>query len=416
MKRRIVITGMGIVSPIGVGREKFWSSLAGGVSGIREISLFDTSELNCKTAGEIPDFNPGAIIGDKGMRSLDRSAKLVCSAARLAVTDAQLEMSESIRSRAGVVIGTTRSYLHSFASTDRKLLQEGFLSLKPMDFPSTIPNVAAGHVSLMLGAEGFNTTLSGEASSLDAINFGASFIRMGRVDVALAGGVESLSLDSFLEFYLAGSLAGSRGGGPEICAPFDRRRNGPVLGEASAVVVLEDYEHARARGAKIYAEVLGFGSSFDPKAASQGSASQGSASEGSAKAIVASMKKALDSSGLSPRDIDYVSANANSSLAADLAESVAIKRVFGESLDRLHVSAIKSMTAESFGAGGVLQACASSLAIGENIVPPTINCLEKDTDCNIPIVDRTLSARIDTVMINSFGESGMTSSLVIARA
>ncbi len=405
MKKRVVITGMGIVSPIGLGKEKFWSSLAGGVTGIKEISLFDTSELKCKTAGEITDFDPTTILGEKGLRALDRSAKLVCSAARMAVTESGLEVTESFRTRAGVVIGTTRSYLHSFASSDRKLLREGFSALKPMDFPSTVPNVAAGHVSLMFGVEGFNTTLSGEASSLDAINFGASFIRMGRVDIALAGGVESLTLDSFLEFYLPGFLAGSRGDAPEICAPFDLRRNGPVLGEASAVVVLEDYEHARARGANIYAEVLGFGSAFDPKAAS----------EGSAKGMVTSMKGALDSANVLPRDIDYLSANANSSFAGDLAESVAIKRVFGESPDKLHVSAIKLMTAETFGAGGALQTCASCLAIGKNIIPPTINRIEKDPDCDIPIVDRSLSTRIDTAMINSFGVSGISSSLVIAR-
>lgn len=409
MSKRIVITGLGTVSSTGTGKKAFWSNLVGGQSGIKEITLFDTSRVASKTAGEITEFKAQDILQGMKVNSLDRTAQLVCAAAKLGLEDAGLELTEEIKPRIGVIVGNTLGSMHGYSYFDRTALTDGYLSASPMGFTNTIPITSAGYVSILFGVACFNGLIStGNSSSLDAINLGASFIRRNRAEMVLAGGVEALYLENFLQFYLPGLLSGSRDGQDELCAPFDKRRNGMILGEGSAMVVLEDYEHARARGATIYAEVLGFGSAFDPQARFQANSTS--------KSLTKAMRLALDGAGLAPAAIDYASVAANSSIAADRMEAAAIKDVFGPAVDRLQLSAIKSMTGECFSASGAMQVCAAALALNEGVIPPTINYQEPDPDCALPLFSQSRESAVSTALINTLGDSGVAASLIIGKA
>ena len=408
MPKRIVITGIGIVSPIGTGKDAFWSNLVNGKSGIKNISLFDTSEMNCKTGGEIPEFDALNFMEGKSAAPLDRTAQLVCAAVKLAIDDAGLNWSEMPKPRTGVLIGSTLGHLHIYSTFDRTQLGRGFLAASAKDFANCVGISNVGHASVLYGMEAFNGLVSmGSSSSLGAINLGASFIKLGRADVVFAGGVEPLFVENFLQFYLPGTLSGSRNGEPELCAPFDRKRNGIILGEGSAVAVLEDYEHAIARGAKIYAEVLGYGTAFDPEVAIRPNRS--------GKSLIKAMGQALKRSDLAPDAIDYVSANGNSTVDGDATETVAIKTVFGDTSNNLRYSAIKSMTGECFSASAAMQVCASALTLNSGLIPPTINYEDPDPDCGLPLSSKSQEGAISTAMINTLDDSGIAAALVIGR-
>ena len=408
MRTRVVITGLGIVSPVGMGREAFWTSLTNGRTGIKPITLFDTSQFACKTAGEIPELDARAALPGIKTGMLYRTAQLSCVAAKFALDDAGIELNDATKPRIGAMIGSTLSVIKTYSEFYRTALTGGYVAASPMDFANIIAITAAGYISILFGISSFNSVISsGELSGLDAINYGASFIRNGKADMVLAGGVESLSLETYLLNYLPKFLSGSTPGQHELCAPFGKRRNGFVLGEAGAVVVLEDYEHAVARGARVYAELRGFGAAFDSRAFF----SSTPASKGLTRAISLAMKR----SGLSPEDIDYVSAGANSSVVDDQSEADAIRNVFGSSTDRLHISAVKSMTGESLSASTGVQACASALALHEGVIPPTVNSEEQDSDCNIPLFGETREAKIKTALISAKSASGLAGALVLGK-
>jgi 3-oxoacyl-[acyl-carrier-protein] synthase II len=264
MNRNVVITGIGILSSIGIGKENFWDVLFKGKTGFKEITLFDTSALNVHIAGEISDFDPVAFLGKKGLRTLDRSTRLINSAAKLAIDDANLQITEENAHLTGVSIGTTFGSLHSISQFDREGLIEGPKYVNPSHFPNTVINSPASQVSIRFTIKGFNTTIStGFCASLDAVSYAADFIKLNRADVVLAGGVEELCEETFLGFHNLGCLSGFDGSEP-LCCPFDARRNGVILSEGAAVLILEDEEHALRRGASIMAKISGYGNSFDP--------------------------------------------------------------------------------------------------------------------------------------------------------
>jgi 3-oxoacyl-[acyl-carrier-protein] synthase II len=406
MQKRVVITGLGVVSPVGIGREAFWSSLTEGRTGIKDVTLFDTSRLACKTAGEIPEFDAHAALPGMKTGTLNRTAQMVCAAARLGLEDAGIELNATTKPRIGVMIGNTLGSMHTYSEFDRGALAGGFVAASPIDFANTIAITTAGYISVLFGVSSFNSLISsGDLSSLDAINYGASFIRNGDAEMVLAGGVEALSLETYLLNYLPRLLSGLGPGQRELCAPFGRERNGIILGEAGAVVVLEDYEHATARGATVYAELRGFGSAFDPQAFRD--------SAPAPKGLTRAMGLAIKRAGLSPADVDYVCAGANSSVAGDQAEATAIRDVFGAATDRLQVNAIKSMTAESFSASGGVQVCASAMALHEGVIPPTINCEGQDPNCDLPLFSESREVKIRTALINTHGPSGLAGALVL---
>jgi len=408
-KKRVVITGTGVATSNGMGKEEYWKSLENGVSGIKKISLFETDSLTTHTAGEINNFDAAKYLGQKGLRTLDRTTKIVNVAAKFALDDANLEIDESNTDEVGVVLGTTLGSIYSISEFDKTALREGPRYVNPALFPNTVINSPASQISIRFVIKGFNTTIStGFTASLDALRYAYDFIQLNRAKAVLVGGVEELCIQTYLGFYKLKFLAASKNSGLELSCPFDRRRNGIIFGEGAAMVVIEDLESALARGAKIYAEVLSFGSYFDPFRINKYNRL--------GPGIRAAMRFALENAQLKPRDIDYICANANSTREADLIEAEAIGDVFGQDAKRVPVSSIKSMIGESYSACGALSLVASVGAIENNFIPPTVNCEELDDECDLDVVpNKARKEELNKVLINTFGPSGTNTCTIIAK-
>jgi 3-oxoacyl-[acyl-carrier-protein] synthase II len=408
MERKVVISGIGVLSPIGIGRDNYWEGLFQGRTGFRKITLFDTAPFQVHHAGEMADFEPLAFLGKKGLRDLDRSTKLICSAAKLALDDARLQITEVNTHSTGVSIGTTFGSLHSISQFDRTSLIEGPRFVNPSHFPNTVINSPASHVSIRFKIKGFNTTIStGFCASLDAVAYAADFIKLNRADVVLAGGVEELCEETFMGFHKLDYLSGADGSEP-VCRPFDARRNGIILSEGAAVLVLEDEAHALNRGATILARVMGYGNAFDPSADSRFN----HAGQGLKHAVV----HALEDASLNPEDIDYICACANSTKGLDRLETRAIKEVFGRHAYAIPVSSIKSMVGESFSASGALSLAAGIGAIQKGLIFATINYKEKDPGCDLDYVaGKTRQKQIRNVLVTAADPYGQNSAIVLGR-
>ena len=408
-KTRIVITGVSVISSIGTGKDAFWNNLTNGVSGIKPITLFDVSKFNSKQAGEISDFDAKVYLGPKGIRHIDRTSLLVSSGTVLAIKDANLGNNTYSEDELGIVVGSTYGSIDSISSFDFQSLREGPNYVNPMDFPNTVLNAPASRASIFCKATGLSTTISnGVTSSIDAIIYASDFLRMGRVRAVVAGGVHGLTHDIFWGAHNSKILAGSKPGTLEICAPFDKRRNGMVVGEASALVIMETLEDALKRNAHIYAEIKGYGTAFDPKMA----VSKDYQIEGNKRAILNAIKDA----NLTLHDISYISANAYSGVYGDAMETMVIKEVFGMRANLIPVTAIKSMTGECYDASGALQTIAALMSIKSNTISPTINYKERDAECDLDYVpnnSRTLPVK--NVLINSFSRLGNNSSLIVSK-
>ena len=411
MDRRVVITGLGVLASNGIGKDAFWKALKEGKSGIKPITLFDTSTTMAKTAGEISNFNAREYLGEKGLRTFDRTTKLVLSASKLALDDAGLEhpLNEEMSLRTGVSLGSTLGSVWSISEFDKEGLRNGPRSVNPALFPNTVINAPASQISIRFNIKGFNATIStGFASSLDAIDYAANFIKSYDYDVVLAGGVEELCLQTFLGFHKIGHLAGSREGKTEVSCPFDKRRNGIVLGEGGCILVLEELEHARKRSADIYAEILGYGTSFDPESRN--------IYNPKATGAVKTIGLALEDSKVNKEEIDYISATANSTLDCDVMETRAVNRVFGDMAKNIPMSSIKSMIGDTFSVGGAMNVAASIGALTEGFIPPTMNYEVKDERCGLDYVpNEARNHKIDKVLINSFTPTGVNSSLVVGK-
>ncbi|MFH1655134.1 MAG: beta-ketoacyl-[acyl-carrier-protein] synthase family protein [Candidatus Omnitrophota bacterium] len=407
MTKRIVVTGIGVIAPNGIGRKQYWQSLRQGKAGFREISLFDVSNLKVKIAGEISDFEASEFLGKKGLRSLDRSTKLICSAGKLAIDDAHLAITEENTNDIGVVVGTTLGSVYSISEFDKEALREGPRYVNPAAFPNTVINSPASQVSIKFNIKGFNTTIStGFTASLDAIGYAINFLNFDRAKVILAGGVEEMCIQTFLGFYKLGFLSGTKDNQPVQCCPFDKRRNGIVFGEGAVFLVLEDLGHALEREVEILAEISNFYMRFDPYRINK----YNPKGEGIRK----SMTSVLQEARLKPKDIDYICANANSTVLADKIETDAIKEVFGSQAKKTPISSVKSMVGECFSVSAGLQAAAAVGAVKEDFIPPTINYQEQDPECDLDYVpNQAREKEIRNVLINSFGPSGNNSCLVI---
>jgi len=404
-----VITGIGVLASNGIGRDEYWKALEEGKSGVKDVSIFNTADLNVKVAGEIKDFDPKKFMGEKGLRSLDRSTKLICSAAKLAKDDAKLNITDENTEDIGVSVGTTLGSVYSISEFDKQALREGPRSVNPAFFPNTVINSPASQVSIWHNIKGFNTTIStGFSASLDAITYAIDFLNWDRAKIVFAGGVEEMCIQTFLGFYKLKFMSGTKNSHPALSCPFDKRRDGIVLGEGAVLLVLEDLESAKQRRAEIMAEVVSFGLRFDPfrlnKYNPRGTG------------IIEAMRMALGEAKLQPKDIDYICANANSTVAADAIETLAIKEVFGEYARKIPVSSVKSMTGECYSVSGALQVAAGVGAVKKGFIPPTINYKEKDDACDLDYVpNKSRKAQLNHVMINSFGPSGNNTSLIIRR-
>jgi 3-oxoacyl-[acyl-carrier-protein] synthase II len=396
------------LSPIGIGRDNYWEALALGKAEFGPITLFDTSSFATHIGGEIRDFDPESFLGKKGLRDLDRSTKLVCSAASLAISDAHLEITDENSSSTGVSIGTTFGSLHSIFQFDRQGLIEGPRYVNPSHFPNTVINSPASRVSIRFKIKGFNTTIStGFCASLDAVYYASDFIRFGRVEAVLAGGVEELCEETFLGFHNLGFLSGTDGSEPISC-PFDARRNGILLSEGAAVLVLESEDHALRRGANISAEIIGYGNSFDPLADRD--------FKQSGKGLRNAISLALKDASLNPADIDYICSCANSTKGLDRMETEVIKEVFGYRAFQIPVSSIKSMVGESFSASGALSLSAAICALEKGFIPPTINYREQDPLCDLDCVpNEARQKEIGTAVVTSSDPYGNNTAVVLGK-
>ena len=406
--RKVVVTGIGVLSPIGIGRDNYWEALFQGKTGFKTIGMFDTSRFKVHIAGEIAEFDPIALLGKKGLRSLDRSTLLLSSAAKLALDDSRLEVTDQNSHEIGVSVGTTFGSLHSISQFDRDGLIEGPRYVNPSHFPNTVINSPASQVSIRLKIKGFNTTIStGFCAALDAVSYACDFIRLKRADTVLAGGVEELCEETFLGFHNLGYLSGIDGSAP-ICCPFDARRNGIIFSEGSAILILEDSEHAIDRGVEILAVVKGYANAFD-SAAKKDFSHQG-------KGLRNAIALALADASLSPGDIDCLSACANSTEGLDRFETRVIKEVFGERAATLPITAIKSMIGESFSASGALSLAAAVGMLVKGVIPTTKNYEEKDPACDLDYVSQNARGKnIKNVLVLSSDPYGGNTAMVVGK-
>lgn len=408
MKRNVVVTGIGVVSSIGIGREKYWEGLLQGKTGLKPISLFDTSKFNVNVAGEISDFDPLLFLGKKGLRTLDRSTRMISSAAGLSINDARLQITDENARFIGVSIGTTFGSLKSISQFDRSGLTDGPKFVNPSFFPNTVINSPASQVSIRFRIKGFNATIStGFCSSLDAVLYASDFIRMKRADAVFAGGVEELCEETFLFLHTLGYLSGIDGSVP-VCCPFDIRRNGIIFSEGAAVLVLEDEKAALLRDAEVFARVLGYGNGFDPTADGY--------FNGNGNGLKNAIKCAFNDSHVKPEDISCVFSSANSNEKLDVMETNVIKDVFGEYAWRIPVTAIKSMIGEPLSASGALICTAAVESLYHGIIPPTVNYKEKDPDCDLDyVIDVPREKDIRNALVISSDPYGNNSAIVLGK-
>ncbi|MBI4706903.1 MAG: beta-ketoacyl-[acyl-carrier-protein] synthase family protein [Candidatus Omnitrophica bacterium] len=409
LNKRIVITGIGVISPIGIGKDKYWQSLFEGKSGIKPITLFDVSGLKVRTGGEISNFNPKEILGDSNLRTLDRATLLLASSTKLAIDDAKLEINKENNRQIGVSVGTTFGSLNSISEFDKASVTDGPRYVNPSVFPNTVFNSPASQLSIRFHIKGFNTTISsGMCAGLDAIDYARDFLYRGRAKTIICGAVEEFCIQTFLGFYKLNYLAGLKNNSEPVSCPFDKRRNGIVFSEGATTLMLESLDDASFRKTKIYTEILGIGSYFDPYRLTKYNP------EG--KGMKQAMHLALKDAGLSPQDIGCVFANANSTQDADKFETQAVKDVFGSYADKIPIVAVKSMLGETFSTGGGLAVIAAIGGINNGFIPPTINYKKKDLGLDLDYVpNKARKFNINTAMVNTFGQNGWNKSLIIGR-
>ena len=410
MSKRAVITGIGLLTPLGVGREASWSGLVQGKSGIRPFTQFDASRLKTHFGGEVPDFDPLLTLDKPSARRTDRYTQFALAAADEAVADAGLKIDPAKADRAGVLLGVALGGLASLEHHHRLLLEKGPDKMNPFMVPMMLANTAPGMLAIRYGARGPNFTLTSAcASGAHAIGESLELIRRGAIDVAITGGVEAVLTELCVSGFCAMRALSTRNEEPERASrPFAVGRDGFVISEGAGIVVVEELEHARARGARIYAEVAGYGASAD--------AHHITAPHPEGEGVVVAIERALASAGLSPSDIDHVNAHATSTPMGDEGEARAIRRVFGAHTERLLVTAPKSMLGHTLGAAGGIETAVVALTLARSLIPPTINLDERDPACELPIVTgRAREGRVNAAVKNSFGFGGTNASLVLTR-
>jgi 3-oxoacyl-[acyl-carrier-protein] synthase II len=409
MGRRVVITGMGMVSPLGNDVQSSWQNLLAGKSGAAEIQAFDHTDYNVHFACELKDFDPKQWIDHKTARRMDRFAQMILAAARQAETDSGVDVAKE-PDRFGASIATGIGGLHSYQECYHVLLTKGPDRVSPFSIPSIIPNMGAGWVSIELGTKGpLMSECTACAASNMAIGDAADAIRLGRADVMFAGGTEAPITEVGIAGFDAMRALSRRNDDPvHASRPFDKERDGLVMGEAAAVLVLEDLERAQARGAKIYAELIGYGMSSD--------AAHMTEPDPTGESPARAMTMALADAGVDPSEVGYVNAHATSTPIGDIAETKVIKNAFGEhAKNGLAVSSTKGATGHCFGAAGAVEAVFTTMAVVDRKAPPTINYEDPDPQCDldyVPNVPRDLPD-LKVAMSNSFGFGGHNASIVV---
>jgi 3-oxoacyl-[acyl-carrier-protein] synthase II len=410
-QRRVVVSGLGLVSPLGTGVEKNWHAILEGRSGIRKITRFPTDGFASRIAGEVPDFKAEDFIESKEIKKMDLFIQFALGAAAMAMEDSGLKIEGEFADEVGVIIGVGLCGLDTIEVTHKALLDGGPRKISPFFIPKVISNLAAGQIAIRYGAKGVNwTPTSACASGTHAIGEAFHLIRRGMQDAVIAGGAESVITPLGVGGFASMKALSTRNDEPERASrPFDKERDGFVVGEGSGVLILEEREQALKRGAKIYAEVIGY--------AANGDAYHMTAPAPDGEGAARCMRLALKDADVAPSDIDYINAHGTSTEYNDANETTAIKTVFGEQVGKLAVSSTKSMTGHLLGAAGAVEGVYSVLALHHGVLPPTINYENPDPACDLDYVpNKARKADIEVVLSNSFGFGGTNACAIFRRA
>ena len=410
MKRRVDVTGLGLVTPLGIGVEKTWPAIIAGTSGVGRITRFDASDLPSQIAAEVKDFDPADFIEKKEIKKMDKFIQFGVAAAKMAVEDSGLRITNAIAERVGVYVGSGMGGLPAIEATHSRFLEGGVKKVSPFFIPMTIINLVSGHIAMMHGAKGPNSAVvTACAAGTHAIGDAFKIIQRGDADMMIAGGTEAVISPLGIGGFCAMRALSVRNDEPEKASrPFDAMRDGFVMGEGAGVVVLEELSWAERRGARIYAEVKGYGMTGDAYHMTTPSPE----GEGASRCI----KIALNDAGLSTGEVDYINAHGTSTKFNDENETAAIKSVFGKRAYEMPVSSTKSMTGHLLGAAGGIEAIFSVLSIENGVIPPTINYEFQDAECDLDYVpNKSRAANVDIAMSNSFGFGGTNACLVFKK-
>ena len=411
MKNRVVITGLGAITPIGTGKEAFWNALLAGKNGIGKITHFDAAEYGAQIAGEVKDFDPTAYIDKKESKRMDRYAQFAVAAAKLAIEDAKLDLAAENCDRIGTYIGTGIGGIETMHASYKKLFEKGPSRISPFFIPMMIANLAAGQVAITYKLHGPSSCIvTACASGTNSIGDAFRLIQQGEADVMIAGGTEAaISEAAVAGFAAMKALCMDHNDDPAHASrPFDKNRSGFVMGEGAGLVVLESLEHAKARGAHIYAELAGYGTNSDAYHVTS------PAPGGDYQARC--MKLALDDAGLRAKDVDYVNAHGTSTHLNDEGETLAIKAIWGEAAKDVSVSSIKSMTGHLLGAAGGVEAIATALAVENDMLPPTMNYETPDEGLDLDYVPNQAKAKtVRAAISNNFGFGGHNACIVMKK-
>lgn len=410
MKKRVVITGLGAISPLGTGVDKLWEGLKNGKSGVSLITRFDAADYPTKIAAEVKDFNAEDYIDKKEAKRMDRFTQYAVAGAKMAVEDSGLKVDQIDSSRFGTILGCGIGGMETMEDQFNTLFTKGPKRVSPFFIPMMIGNMAAGQISMLFKAQAINeTVVTACASGTNAIGDTFKVIQRGDADVVITGGTEaSITPISFAGFCSMKALSVRNDAPEKASRPFDKERDGFVMGEGSGILILEELEHALKRGAKIYAEVVGYGSSSDAYHMTA------PAPEGAGAALA--MRKAINDAGITPDMIGYINAHGTSTELNDKFETAAIKSVFGEHAGKVAISSTKSMTGHLLGAAGGIEGLILALALKNDFVPPTINYENKDEDCDLDYVPNTgRSMSFEYGMSNSFGFGGHNAVIILKK-
>lgn len=410
MKRRVVVTGMGCITPVGSGKEKFWNSLISGISGIDYITRFDTADFTTKVAGEVKDFNPEEYIDKREAKRMDRFTQFAVAASKMAVEDASLDVNKINAERFGVVLGSGIGGMETLEEQSQKLFEKGPKRVSPLFIPMMISNIGSGQVSITLGAKGPNqTVVTACASATNAIGEAFRMIQNSDADLMITGGTEaSITPLSIAGFCSMKAMSTNNDNPKSASRPFDANRDGFVMGEGAGIILIEELEHALKRGAHIYGEIVGYGTSADAYHITAPAPN----GEGGARA----MTNALKDAGIEYDKIDYINAHGTSTPYNDEFETAAIKSVFKDHAYKLAVSSTKSMTGHLLGAAGGIEAIASILSIKESIIPPTINYETPDPKCDLDYVPNVAKKReVNYALSNSLGFGGHNATVIFKK-
>ncbi|MBN2374102.1 beta-ketoacyl-ACP synthase II [bacterium] len=406
--RRVVITGLGVVTPLGCGVEKFWAALCEGKSGIGRITRFDTKGFDSQIAGEIKDFDPQDFIPQKDIKRMDTFIQYAVAASMMAVKDSGFDIYSFDKDRIGVLIGSGIGGMQAIEKHHSILLEKGPRRISPFFIPMSIINMASGTVSMYFGIKGPNSSVvTACATGTHAIGDAFRIIQRGDADAMIAGGTESVITPLAVAGFCSMKALSTRNDDPAHASrPFDLQRDGFIMGEGAGVIIMEEIGFAMKRNARIYVEIKGYGASSD--------AYHVSAPDPAAYGAVLCMKRALDDSGISPDEIDYINAHGTSTPLNDKVETMAIKKVFGSHALKLIVSSNKSMTGHLLGAAGGVEVVSSCMTIREGVIPPTINLETPDPECDLDYCpNKARRKKVMRVLKNSFGFGGTNASLVL---